>query len=81
VHALVLTQGIEPIEYVYYEAKELEIPMILVSTDTHETMDLIPGIVDKAKFDHPRKLNHALKEFEANIRQEVVDKVLGQITL
>ena len=81
VHALMLTQGIEPIEYVYYEAKELEIPIILVSTDTHETMDLIPGIVDKAKFDHPRKLNHALKEFEANIRQEVVDKVLGQITL
>ena len=67
VNALMLTKAIEPIEYVYYEAKKLEIPIISVETDTHETANLVEGIVEKSVFDHPEKLNKMVIEFEKNL--------------
>ena len=56
VKSIVLTKGIKPIEYVVYEAKKQEIPLILVKTDTHETAQLIPELVSKSNFDHVLKL-------------------------
>lgn len=81
VKGLVLTKGIEPIEYVTYEAEKQRIPLILVNSDTHETADLISGIVAKSKFDHPLKLESCSDYFNKNLRQDVVDKVLDLTTL
>jgi len=56
VKSIVLTKGINPIEYVVYEAKKQEIPLISVKTDTHETAQMISKLVIKSKFDHVLKL-------------------------
>ncbi len=53
---LMLTMGIEPIEYVYYEAEEQDVPIILVDQDTIPAMELLHGIHERARFDHPDKL-------------------------
>ena len=81
VKGLVLTKGIEPIEYVFYEAKKLEIPLILVDSDTHDTADKISGIVSKSIFDHPDKLSSCLSYFKDNMSQNAVDKALELTTL
>ena len=62
---LMLTMGIEPIEYVYYEAEEQDVPIILVPQDTIPAMEALHGIHERARFDHPDKLarfTHLLKE-------------------
>ena len=54
---MVLTKGIEPIEYVKYEAEQEEVPIIVVETDTLTTMDTLSSLLDRARFDHPFKLD------------------------
>ena len=81
VKGIVLTKGIEPIEYVTYEAKKLQIPLILVECNTHETADKISGIVSKSKFDHADKLESCLSHFKANLSQRDVDKAMDLNTL
>ena len=56
VKALILTKGIEPIEYVYYEAQTLEIPIILSEKDTETTVNSLETINKKSNFNHPDKL-------------------------
>ena len=53
---LVATNGIAPIEYVRYEAEQEETPIIMVATDTLDTMDRLDTLIDGSRFDHPRKL-------------------------
>ena len=53
---MVLTMGIDPIEYVYYEAEEQDVPIILVDQDTIPAMESLHGIHERARFDHPDKL-------------------------
>ena len=62
---LMLTMGIEPIEYVYYEAEEQDVPIILVDQDTIPAMESLHRIHERARFDHPDKLarfTHLLRE-------------------
>lgn len=54
---MVLTRGIEPIEYVKYEAEQEEVSLMVVETDTLTTMEALSGLVDRARFDHPLKLD------------------------
>ena len=54
---LILTQGIEPIEYVLNEAELQETPIIVVESNTLETMDLINTVLNSSFFDHKSKLN------------------------
>ena len=53
---MMLTMGIEPIEYVYYEAEEQDVPIIVVEQDTIPAMESLHGIHERARFDHPDKL-------------------------
>jgi len=53
---IVMTKDIEPIEYVQYEAREEQVPVIIVETDTLETMEALNGLMHSARFDHPLKL-------------------------
>ena len=62
---MVLTQGIEPIEDVSYEAELEEVPIIVVESDTLETMTALGQVTEDASFDHPSKLErfgHLLRE-------------------
>lgn len=53
---IIATGGIQPIEYVRYEAEQEETPIIIVQTDTLDTMDALNALIDSSRFDHPRKL-------------------------
>ena len=53
---IVITKGIEPIEYVQYEAETEEVSVMVVETDTLETMSAVGPLIDRARFDHPLKV-------------------------
>jgi hypothetical protein len=53
---LISTQGIEPIEYVRYEAEEEEVAIMIVEENTLTTMAFLGSLMDKAQFDHPDKV-------------------------
>ena len=53
---MVLTNGLDPIEYVKYEAEEEEVSVMVVPTETLATMDAASSLMDRAHFDHPQKL-------------------------
>ena len=54
---MVLTKGIEPIEYVRYEAEQEEVSVMVVPTDTLGTMEALNTLMESARFDHPLKLS------------------------
>ena len=64
---LVLTKGIEPIEYVRYEAEQEEVPVMVVDTDTLTTMDALNTLMDGARFDHPLKLERLASLVESHL--------------
>ena len=54
---MVLTAGVDPIEYVKYEAEQEEVPIMVVPGETLDTMDALNTLIDRARFDHPLKLS------------------------
>jgi len=69
---LIMTKGINPIEYVEYEAQEEGVSIIVVDTDTLNTMESLDSLIDIVKFDHVLKLER-LHEL---IKSEVDSKSL-----
>ena len=65
---LVATGGITPIEYVRYEAEQEETPIILVQSDTLDTMARLDSLLDSGSFSHPDKLQRSV-----DLLQEHVD--------
>ena len=53
----IMTGGLEPIEYVKYESEEEEVSIIIVNSDTLDTMDKIGSLQEHAEFDHKEKLS------------------------
>lgn len=53
---LIMTKGINPIEYVKYEAQEEGVSIIVVDKDTINTMESLNSLIDNSKFDHMSKL-------------------------
>ena len=74
---LVLTRGIEPIEYVKYEAEQEEVSVMVVSTDTLATMDALNNITDRARFDHPLKLEAFVGLLEEHVDLPALLGALG----
>ena len=67
---LVATGGIVPIEYVRYEAEQEETPIIVVQTDTLDTMARLDSLVDGSRFDHPRKLSRCVELLDEHVDVE-----------
>ncbi len=67
---LVATGGIAPIEYVQYEAEQEETPIILVQTDTLDTMARLDNLLDSSSFSHPDKLNRSVALLEEHVDME-----------
>jgi BioD-like phosphotransacetylase family protein len=63
---LVLTKGVDPIEYVTYEASEEGTALLVVEHDTLATMDAVSTVVESARFDHPDKLARMAELLAAN---------------
>ena len=53
---LVLTGGHEPIQYVYHQAEQQGVPLLVVQTDTISTADALDSVPERAVFHHLRKL-------------------------
>ena len=64
---LVATGGIVPIEYVRYEAEQEETPIILVQTDTLDTMARLDNLLDIGRFNHPDKLRRSVALLEEHV--------------
>ena len=54
---LVLTNGYDPIQYVYYQAEQEEVPVLVVQTDTVTTAHALDSVLQSSTFHHPRKLD------------------------
>ena len=64
---LVATGGITPIEYVCYEAEQEETPIILVESDTLDTMARLDRLLDSNSFNHPDKLKRIVELLEEHV--------------
>lgn len=53
----IMTGGLDPIEYVKYESTEEEVPILVVDSNTLDTMERINELQNFSKFDHLIKLN------------------------
>lgn len=77
---MVLTKGIEPIEYVLNEAEVEEVPLILVESDTLDAMEALGSAADKARFDHPAKLDRFEDLVSEHVDVEAIATGLGLST-
>ena len=55
----IMTNGMAPIEYIKYEAVEEGVSIMIVQSDTLDTMENISKLQQLAEFDHPDKLSKA----------------------
>ena len=76
---LVLTGGIEPIEYILNEARESETPIITVAGDTLSIMGNISDFPKTALFDHSKKLGEFGSLLDKHIALETIYRKLGAI--
>ena len=53
---LILTGGIDPTQYVNYESKEEEVPLVVVDLDTHQSATRLETLYERASVHHPAKL-------------------------
>ncbi len=74
---MVCTKGIEPIEYVQYEAKQEEVPLIIVQSDTIATMDALNDLMSRTRFDHPLKLFRFVELLERHVDLPALFQRLG----
>ena len=68
----IMTNGLEPIEYVKYESDEEDVAVIIVETNTLETMDRLASLQKLARFDHPEKLKKAKTLVSENVCVETL---------
>jgi BioD-like phosphotransacetylase family protein len=65
IKGLILTEGIEPLEYVHYEADQEEVPVTVVPSGTRDVTVKLESLLDTVQFDHPDKLTR-LQELAAD---------------
>ncbi len=53
---LILTNGTEPVEYIVHEAELEEVSIVIVDTDTLDTMKALRTLQERVRFDHPDKM-------------------------
>ena len=76
VACLLLTGGIDPIEYISYEAQEEETPVMVVESDTLTTMSLLNDVVTSTRLDTAAKVSMYAGLLEANADLDRVWSVL-----
>ena len=76
VACLVLTGGIDPIEYISYEAQEEETPVVVVEPDTLTTMSLLNDVTTSARMDTAAKVSRFAELLDAHADLDRVWSVL-----
>lgn len=74
---LILTNGIEPIEYVKYEAEEKDIPIYVVEKNTQEIMSVLNDIQVTVSFNHTRKIDVFADSFSKHVNIEPISEIIN----
>jgi BioD-like phosphotransacetylase family protein len=74
---LILTGDLRPSHTVLARAEELHVPVLLVRDDTLTTVTTIEQLLGKLRVREPRKIEHALEQFESNLDLAKLDSLLG----
>jgi BioD-like phosphotransacetylase family protein len=74
---LVLTGDLQPSHTVLARAEELGVPVLLVPKDTLMTVATIEQMLGKLRVREPRKIQHAIEQFEARLELDKLDEALG----
>ena len=74
---MVVTKNMMPIEYVRYEAGEEEVPVILTEADTLAAMDMLDTVQERARFDHPAKLERMSELVREHLDLDALRSALG----
>ncbi len=73
---LILTGGVEPIDYVKAEARQREVPMVLVQQDTLTTAEALAGLLRQSKIDSRRKVERFAELVRQNLDLGALDSAL-----
>ncbi len=76
VSCLILTGGIEPIEYITYEAGEEETPIVLVESDTQATMTALNDVTAGARVNGQAKVHRFAELVGARADSDMLRSVL-----
>jgi BioD-like phosphotransacetylase family protein len=74
---LILTGELRPRHTVLARAEELGVPVLLVRQDTLTAVEMIGDILGKLRVREPRKIEHAVDQFEAHLELAKLDQALG----
>ena len=77
----IMTDNLEPIEYVKYESEEENVPILIVQENTLDTMKNIDKLTGFSKFDHPEKLTEAKRLIIDNLQIGAIITNFGQLSL
>ena len=78
VRALVLTKGIPPIEYVYYEADQRGIPIVVVPDDTAAAAAKLDSLLPRIEFDHEDKVKRVVELIESHLDLDAIRSAASQ---
>ncbi len=76
VSCLVLTGGIEPIEYITYEAGEEEVPVMVVETDTDSTMSALNDVTMGARMNNSLKVQRFAELLRTRADSDLLRSIL-----
>lgn len=74
---LVLTAGKDPVQYVQYEAEQEGVPLIRVSQPTLQAAEALNGLLARARFDHPHKLERYQELLRQHLTWEPIRRALS----
>ncbi len=77
VHALILTKGVMPVEYVQYEAEQREVPLVFVKDATVEAADKLGQMPLRTSFMHPDKLEYMRGLMTENIDLDAIERAIA----
>ena len=73
---LVLTGGHDPIQYVYHQAEQLEVPLLVVESDTLTTAQALENVLDHSTIHHPAKVERFQELVRAKADLEAIDAAI-----
>ena len=73
---VVMTGGGKPTEYVQIEARNLDIPLIMVESNTMDTAQSLEGLADKSACHNVEKIRHFKNLIEDHLNMQKLDSIL-----
>lgn len=74
---LILTGGHQPIPYVYHEAQEQEVPLLVVESDTHATAEALGSVISWGTVHHQAKTERFAHLLEKHCEPGLLQQLLA----